>query len=78
MLKPMKYCALIIETEEILECTNFQVLYKNARSCARYYVSYENAPCITVKFYIDLPNHEFNEATPYHTMKECIYYDINI
>ncbi len=64
--KAMKYTALIVETEEILECTNFQVLYKAARRHARYYAGHEGAQSITVKFYIDLPDFRFSGVTPYH------------
>ena len=67
MLKPMKYTALIVETEEILECTNFQVLYKAARRHARYYAGYEGAPCVTVRFYTNLPDYRFEGVAPYHT-----------
>ena len=67
MLKPMKYTALIVETEEILECTNFQVLYKAARRHARYYAGYEGAPCTTVRFYINLPSYRFERVAPYYT-----------
>ena len=68
MPKPMKYTAVIVETEEILECTNFKVLYKAALRHARYYTGYEGAPHITVHFYINLPSFIFGAATPYYTM----------
>ena len=67
MLKPMKYIALIVETEEILECTSFKVLYKAARRHARYYAGYEGAPSTTVRFYVDLPEFRFEGIVPYHT-----------
>lgn len=67
MLKPMRYTALIVETEEILECTNFRVLYKAARRHARYYAGYEGAPCVTVRFYVNLPDYRFEGVAPYHT-----------
>lgn len=66
---PMKYTAFIVETEEILQCTNFQVLYKAARRHARYYAGYEGATCTTVKFYIDLPDLSFSGVVPYHIEK---------
>ena len=69
MPKKLKYTALIVETEEILECSNFQVLYKAARRHARYYAGYEGAPCIPVKFYIGLPDFAFSKVTPYHIAK---------
>ena len=66
MLKPMKYTAYIEQTEEILECTNLQVLYKAARRNARYYKGYEGAQVITVRFYVDLPAFRFEGITPFH------------
>ena len=40
-IQPMRYTAHIVQTEEILECSNLQVLYKAARRHARYYKGYE-------------------------------------
>lgn len=67
MINKLKYTALIVETEEILECSNFKVLYRAARRHARYYAGYECATRITVKFYIDLPDFRFSGVVPYHT-----------
>lgn len=69
MPKKLKYTALIVETKEILECSNFKVLYQAARRNARYYASYEGAHCTTVKFYIDLPDFDFSKVAPYHIAK---------
>lgn len=66
MINKLKYTALIVETEEILECSNFKVLYKAARRHARYYARYEGAKATTVKFYIDLPDYSFSKVNPYH------------
>lgn len=66
MINRLKYAALIVETEEILECSNFQVLYKAARRHARYYAGCEGAEAITVKFYINLPDYSFSKAEPYY------------
>ena len=66
---PMKYTALIVETEEILECTNFKVLYRAARRHARYYAGYEGATCTTVRFYVNLPDYRFSGVVPYHTAR---------
>lgn len=69
MTKKLRYTAYIVQTDEILECSNFQVLYQAARRHARYYTGYKGAPCITVKFYIDLPDFAFSKAAPYHIAK---------
>jgi hypothetical protein len=67
MINKLKYTAFIVETEEILECSNFKVLYKAARRHARYYAGYEGAPCTTVRFYVNLPGYQFEGVVPYHT-----------
>ena len=67
-IKPMKYTALIVETEEILECSNFQVLYKAARRHARYYASHEGTKTITVKFYKDLTDYSFSRVPAFYIM----------
>ena len=66
MIKKFKYTAYIVETDEILECSSLQVLYKAARRHARYYAGYEGAQTITVRFYVDLPAFSFEGFTPFH------------
>lgn len=65
-IQPMKYTAFIVETEEILECSNLQVLYKAARRNARYYRGFEGAQAITVRFYVNLPDYKFEGVIPFH------------
>ena len=66
MIKKFKYTAHIVETDEILECPNLQVLYKAARRHARYYVSHEGAQTITVRFYVNLPDFNFEGFAPFY------------
>lgn len=66
MPKPKRYTAYIEQTEEILECSNLRVLYKAARSNARYYKGFEGARVITVRFYVNLPAFSFEGFTPFH------------
>ena len=65
-IQPMKYVAHIVQNDEILECSNLQVLYKAARRDARYYKSYEGAQAVTVRFYVNLPDFNFEGAVPFH------------
>ena len=64
-IQPMRYTAHIVQTEEILECSNLQVLYKAARRHARYYKGYEGGQEITVRFYANLPAFSFEGFTPF-------------
>lgn len=63
---PMKYTAFIVETDEILECSNLKILYNAVRRHARYYKGFEGAQVITVRFYVDLPAFSFKGFTPFH------------
>lgn len=65
-IQPMKYTAYIVQTDEILECSNLQVLYKTARRHARYYKGFEGSQVITVRFYVNLPAFSFEGFTPFH------------
>lgn len=65
--QPMRYTAYIVQTDEILECSNLQVLYKAARRHARYYKGFEGAQVITVRFYTNLPAFRFERFVPFHT-----------
>ena len=65
-IQPMKYVAYIVQNDEILECSNLQVLYKAARRDARYYKSCEGAQVVTVRFYVNLPDFSFEKFTPFH------------
>ena len=67
--QPMRYTAYIVQTDEILECSSLQVLYKAARRHARYYKGHEGAQVITVRFYTNLPAFSFEGHTPFHTME---------
>lgn len=64
--QPMRYTAYIVQTDEILECSNLQVLYKAARRHARYYRGCEGAQAITVRFYVNLPAFSLEGFTPFH------------
>lgn len=66
MLKPMRYTAYIVQTDEIMECSNLQVLYKAARRHARYSKKYEGVQAVTVQFYVNLPAFSFEGFTPFH------------
>lgn len=68
-IQPMRYTAHIVQTEEILECSNLQVLYKAARRHARYYKGYEGGQKVTVRFYTNLPAFNFEGYTPFHIME---------
>lgn len=59
IIRPMKYTAHIAQTDEILECSNLQILYKAARRHVRYYKGRQGAPAITVRFYVNLPAFDF-------------------
>lgn len=67
--QPMRYTAYIVQTDEILECSSLQVLYKAARRHARYYKGFEGAQVITVRFYVNLPAFRFEGFTPFHIME---------
>lgn len=65
-VQSMRYTAHIVQTDEILECPNLQVLYKAARRHARYYKGHEGGQVITVRFYTNLPAFNFEGFVPFH------------
>lgn len=65
-IQPTRYTAHIVQTGEILEHSNLQVLYKAARRHALYYKGFEGVQVITVRFYTNLPAFSFEGYTPFH------------